>query len=183
MVVHAEAVGRAPALSRRERRRVRARHLQGPGDHAARSASPRRGLPHRLLRDGSARGLHLHPRRIHRGAACAAAGGGRSLRGEAHRQGQRPRLSVRPLRPPWRRRVYLRRGDGPPREHGGQEGHAAPEAALPGQYGPLRLPDHGQQRGVDRRGRHDPAPRRRVVRQASAGRTTPAPSSSASPAT
>ena len=33
----------------------------------------------------------------------------------------------------------------------GQEGPAAPEAAVPGQRGPLRLPDHGQQRRDHRR--------------------------------
>ena len=82
---------------------------------------------------------------------------------QAHRQGQHPRLSLRPLRPPRRRRLYLRRGDGAHREHGGQEGHAAAEAAVPGQYGPLRLPDDRQQRRVHRRRRHDPAPRRVVV--------------------
>ena len=43
-----------PQLSRRQCRRVRARHLQGPRDHAARSASAGRGLPDRRLRDGRA---------------------------------------------------------------------------------------------------------------------------------
>ena len=52
---------------------IRARHLQGPGDHAARSASPGRGLPDRLLRHGGARRLHLHPRRVHPRARGAAA--------------------------------------------------------------------------------------------------------------
>ena len=73
MVVHAEAVGRAAALSRRQRRRVGARHLQGPRDHAARSASSRRGLPDRLLRHGRERRLHLRARRIHPRARGAAA--------------------------------------------------------------------------------------------------------------
>ena len=44
-----------------------------------------------------------------------------------------------------------------------QEGHAADEAAVSGQYGPLRLPDDRQQCRVDRRRADDPAPRRRVV--------------------
>ena len=86
-------------------------------------------------------------------------------------------------RPPRRRRLYLRRGDRAARKPRRQEGHAAAEAAVPGQYGPLRLPDDGQQRRVDRRRRHDPAPRRAPGSPASAGRTTPAPSCSASPAT
>ena len=50
-----------------------ARHLQGPGDHAARSASSRRGLPDRLLRHGGERRLHLRARRIHPRARGAAA--------------------------------------------------------------------------------------------------------------
>jgi NADH:ubiquinone oxidoreductase, NADH-binding (51 kD) subunit len=52
MVVHAEEVGRPPALSGGQRRRIRARHLQGPRDHAARPASLDRGLPDRRLRNG-----------------------------------------------------------------------------------------------------------------------------------
>jgi hypothetical protein len=49
-------------------------------------------------------------------------------------------------------------------EPGRQEGPAAPEAAVPGRRGPVRLPDHGEQRRIDRRRGHDPAPRGRVVR-------------------
>ncbi len=60
------------------------------------------------------------------------------------RQGQYPRLAVRHLRPSRRRRLYLRRGDGAARIARRQEGHAAAEAAVPGQYGPLWLPDHRQ---------------------------------------
>ena len=77
MVVHAEEVRRTAALSRRQCRRVRARHLQGPRDHAARSASAGRGLPDRRLRHGRERRLHLCARRIHP-RARAPAGGGRS---------------------------------------------------------------------------------------------------------
>ena len=65
MVVHAEEVGRPPALSRGQCRRVRTRHLQGPRGHAARSAFADRGLPDRRLRHGRQCRLHLYPRRIH----------------------------------------------------------------------------------------------------------------------
>ena len=41
---------RVAALPRRQRRRVRAGHLQGPPPHGARSAPAHRGRPHRLLR-------------------------------------------------------------------------------------------------------------------------------------
>ena len=63
-----------------------------------------------------------------------------------------------------------------------QEGHAAAEAAIPGQCRSLRLPDHRQQRRVDRGGAGHPAPRRGVVRRRSAGPTMSAPNCSASPA-
>ena len=55
---------RAAVLSRGQRRRKRARHLQGPRHHPPRSAQADRRLPDRRLRDGRARRLHLHPRRI-----------------------------------------------------------------------------------------------------------------------
>ena len=51
------------ALPRRQRRRERARHLQGPPPHGARPAPADRGLPHRLLRGRSGAGVPLHPRR------------------------------------------------------------------------------------------------------------------------
>ena len=67
------------ALSGRQRRRIRARHLQGPRDHAPRSAHAGRRLPDRRLRDARARRLHLCARRIHPRARGAAARGRRSL--------------------------------------------------------------------------------------------------------
>ena len=39
--------------------RIRARYLQGSRDHAARSASPGRGLPDRRFRDGCQRRIHI----------------------------------------------------------------------------------------------------------------------------
>ena len=99
------------------------------------------------------------------------------------RQGQYERLGLRHPRPPRRRRLHLRRGDGALGEPRRQEGHAAPEAAVPGQRRPLRRADDRQQRREHRgRARH-PAPRRRVVCLARARPTTPAPSCSRSPAT
>ena len=52
------------ALPRRERGRVRAGHVQGPRDHAARPVPLPRGLPHRGARDRVEARLHLHPRRV-----------------------------------------------------------------------------------------------------------------------
>ena len=62
-----------------------------------------------------------------------------------------------------RRRLYLRRGNRAARKPGRQEGPAAPEAAVPGQCRALWLPDHGEQRGVDRAGARHHAARRRLV--------------------
>ncbi len=48
---------------------------------------------------------------------------------------------------------------------GGQEGHAAAEAAVPGGGRPVWLPDHGEQRRDHRRGADHPAARRRLVQR------------------
>ncbi len=145
---------------------MRARHLQGPRHHAPRPAQAGRGLPDRRLRDGRQRRLHLYPRRVLPRGRAARCGDRRGLRRRPVRQ-ERLRLGLgfRRLRPPRRRRLYLRRGDRAAREPRGQEGPAAPEAAVPGQRRPLRLPDHGDQRRDDRGVADHPAPRRRLVRR------------------
>ena len=97
MVVHAQAERRAADLSRRQRRRIRARHLQGPRHPAPRSAHAGRGLPDRRLRDGRGRRLHLCARRVHPRARGAAARHRRGLRRQADRQGQYQRLRFRDL--------------------------------------------------------------------------------------
>ncbi len=58
--------------------------------------------------------------------------------------GTRPR--PRAGRPPRRRRLHLRRGDGAARRARGQARQPAPEAAVPGGPGPLRRADADQQR-------------------------------------
>ena len=63
-------------------------------------------------------------------------------------------------RPPRRRRLHLRRGDGPARKPRRQEGPAAPEAAVPRQRRPLRRADHRQQRRAHRRRARHPETRR-----------------------
>ncbi len=67
MVVHAEGRS-ASELSRRQRRRVRARYVQGPRDHAARPATSCRRR-HAGLAPGYStqqRPKYLFPRRVHR---------------------------------------------------------------------------------------------------------------------
>ena len=69
---------RKPGVPVRERRRVRAGHVQGPRDHAAKPARADRGRPHHELRDRRHLGLHLHPRRVP--APSSRCCGGRSTR-------------------------------------------------------------------------------------------------------
>ncbi len=88
VVLHAEGKRRPPALPRRQCRRIRARHLQGPRHHAPRSAYADRRLRDRLLRHGRARRLHLRARRIHARARGAAGGDRRMLRRRPARQEQ-----------------------------------------------------------------------------------------------
>ena len=68
--------------------------------------------------------------------------------------------------PPRRRRVHLRRGDGAPRVARGQARPAADEAAVPGDRGPVRGADRGEQRRVDHDGDAGARDRRRGVREA-----------------
>ena len=71
----------------------------------------------------------------------------------------------RPRRPPRRRRLHLRRGDRAARLARGQARQPAPEAAVPGDPGPLRRPDADQQRrDADQRPAHRQQ-RRRLVQE------------------
>ena len=63
----------------------------------------------------------------------------------------------------------------------GKKGHAALQAAVPGELRPLRQADDDQQHRDVRRGAVDHQQRRRRVPRTSAGRTTAAPRSSRSP--
>ena len=151
----------APALPRRQRRRVRARDVQGPRDHAARPVPLPRGVPDRGARDPVAARLRLHPRRVR------ARVGGARRRARAAAQGQAPgRRHDRP--PPRRRRVHLRRGDGAARVARRTARPAPHEAAVPGDRRALRVADRGQQRRVDHDRAADHRDGRRGVREARA---------------
>ncbi len=156
--------GQVPGL---QRRRVRAGHVQGPRADAEVPAHAARGDHHHHLRDRDPPRLHLHPRRV-RAAGRHPRGGDRGGRGgRLHRRGH-PRLrSLAEAGPAARRRrLHLRRGDGPARLARGQARQPAPEAAVPGDRGPLRRPDAGQQRRDARHRADDHQHGRRRVRQA-----------------
>ena len=160
-------VERPAALPGGQRRRGRARHLQGPRDHAARAAQAGRGLPARRRRHGRAHRLRLRPRRVlsARPRRCRRRSTRRYEAGLIGQNACGSGWDFDMLRPPRRRRLHLRRRDGADREPGRQEGPAAAEAAVPGQRRPVRLPDHGEQRRDDRRRADHPASRRRLVRR------------------
>ena len=152
-------------VPRRQRRRVRAGHLQGHPADDGQPARARRGRHHQLLRHPRQPRVHLHPRR---GAPRHPPGAGRRRRGVRRRpprQGH-PRLRLRPRRrrPRRRRRLHLRRGDGTARGARGPPRPAAAAPAVPGRRRPLRQPDRHQQRRVDRFGAEHRGQRRRVVR-------------------
>ena len=97
---------------------------------------------------------------------------------------EHPRLPPRPRagRPPRRRRLHLRRGDGAARRARGQARQPAPEAAVPGGPGPLRRADADQQRRDPlQRPAHRP-PTAPSGSRASAPSSRPGPRSSRSPA-
>ena len=110
----------------------------------------------------------------------ARGGAGRGLRGQEH-PGHRGRR--RDPRPPRRGLVRVRRGDGAHREPRGQARPAPHQAALPGGGGPLRLPDHRQQRRDPGERAPHPRPGGRSGSRATGPRRTAAPSSTRSAAT
>ena len=136
--------GQVPLL---QRGRVRAGRLQGPRADAAQPAPADRGDRDRGARSRHRPRLHLHPRRVRPAGRHPRRRGRRSLRGGLPGQGH-PRHPSRPRagRPPRRRRLHLRRGDGAARRARGQARQPAAEAALPGGAGPLRRADPDQQR-------------------------------------
>ena len=139
--------GAAP-LPRLQRRRVRARHVQGPRAPGGRPVRGRRGDDDRGVRDRRAPGLPLHPRRVPGGggAASATRDRGRPRRRAARRGHPRLGLRLRHRAPARRRRLHLRRGDGALRVDRGQARRAAQQAAVPGRGRAVRQADGRQQR-------------------------------------
>ena len=127
--------------------------------------------PHQLIeacivsatRIGCKHCVHLHPRRVPRGHPHAGEGGARrpTRPGYVGKNILGTGVDVDIVVHARRRRLRVRRGDGAAREPGGQARPAAAEAAVPGRGGPLRLPDHRQQRGDDLLRAADPGARRR----------------------
>src|SRR5207302_1578116 len=81
----AEAPRGRARLPGRQRRRERARHLQGPPPHRARPPPDRGGHPHHGLRHRRGPGLHLRAGRVRPGPGAHDAGRGGRLRPRRHR--------------------------------------------------------------------------------------------------
>ena len=165
VVVHGPA-GRRPPLPRRQRRRVRAGHLQGRPADDGQPARAHRGRRDQLVRHRLRARLHLPARRGRPRLPPPAARGRGGLRRRPPRQ-ERPRHRRQPRHHRARRRgrLHLRRGDRAPRQPRGPPRPAAQQAAVPRRRGPVRPADLGQQRRVDRVGpRHHPRGRRLVHR-------------------
>ena len=142
------------------------------------------GLDHRLLRGRREPLVHLHPRRVRPAGRHPRRGARRSPRGRLYRRAH-PRLRALAVagRASRRRRIHLRRGDRPARLARRQARQPPPEAAVPGQPGPLPGPDADQQRRDAGDGAGDHPHGRRRSTPSSAPRPRPAPSSCRSPAT
>ena len=137
--------GQVPGL---QRRRVRAGHVQGPRADAEEPAHADRGDRDRHLGGRDQPRVHLHPRRVRATRPTSSRRRSprpqrRRLLGE-HILGSDHSLSARAA--PRRRRLHLRRGDRAARLARGQARQPAPEAAVPGDRGPLPRPDADQQR-------------------------------------
>ena len=110
-----------------QRRRGRSGRLHGPRHARERPLQRRRGHDHRRLRHRRLQGLLLHPRRVPAGHQAhperhRRSAGRAGLLGERHHG---LRLRLRPGDPARRRRLRLRRGDGPHPLHRRRAGPAA----------------------------------------------------------
>ena len=139
VVVHPQGLDGAE-VPRGQRRRRRARDVQGPLPPRARSPRPDRGHADRRARHRLPQGLRVHPGRVRAAVADLQRGGPRGLRRGLLGKKRSARVRLRRGGPPRSRRVHLRRGDGAPLVARGQEGLAEDQAAVPGRQGRLRHP-------------------------------------------
>jgi NADH:ubiquinone oxidoreductase subunit F (NADH-binding)/(2Fe-2S) ferredoxin/Pyruvate/2-oxoacid:ferredoxin oxidoreductase delta subunit len=116
-------------------------------DHGRRPARRDRGHDHRLVCDRRPRRLHLRARRVPAGRQAPASGDrpGRAAR-LSRRRHVRLRLELSSEDQGGRRRLRLRRRDGPHGQHRRPSRHAALAAAVPGRVGPLGQAHQHQQR-------------------------------------
>ena len=169
---HRSEMGVCPQERRRREvralqcRRGRPRGLHGSQRARIRSACRARGHDHRRQGHRRPPGLHLCQDRVP---------AGRQAPGHRHPPGQgvrparqehpRDRVRFRCRHLPGRRRLRVRRGDGPDALDRRQARHAASPPAVSGHQGPVGKTDHPEQRRNPRQHRSDHAERRPLVRQ------------------
>ena len=144
-----DPAGRVAALPRRQRRRERAGHVQGPPADRARPPPAHRGLPDRALRRRRCRRCFLYVR----GEIALAQERVATALNEAYAAGS---VGTNIFGSDFSVDIVMHWGAGAyivgeetalHREPRGQAGHAPPQAAvLPGRHRPLRPADHRQQR-------------------------------------
>ncbi len=161
----------------RQRRRERARHLQGPPADGNGPAPADRRHGDRGPGRRRAPRLHLYPRRVslhHRHHGC---GHRRSLReGLSRQEYPRQRIRFRPDHAHRRRRLRMRRGIGADGIARRQARLPAHPPALPCRRRPLRLPHgHQQRRNTQHRSGDHPEGRRMVCRSRHAEKRRHAP--------
>ncbi len=155
--------GQVPRL---QRRRVRAGHLQGPRAHAEEPAHAHRGHDHRAYAVGANRAfIYIRGEYELQADMLEAAVEEARAAGLPRRAHPRLRPLADPVGAPRRGRLHLRRGDGAAGLARGQARQPAPQAAVPGQPGPVPGPDADQQRRDARHGAAHHAHGRRGVRQ------------------
>ncbi len=141
------ALDGAAALPDLQRRRVRARHFQGPRADGARSVLADRGDDDRGLRHRLRKGVSLPSRRVPAGAGADRERPPALPRPRLPRR-QHPgrRRALRDRAAARRRGLHLRRGDGADELAGGAPRRAAQQAAVPHRGRPVRQADGDQQR-------------------------------------
>ena len=170
-----------PALPDLQRRRVRARDVQGPRAARARPVLRHRGDDDRRLRHRLRARLPLPARRVPAGLGAPGRSRHRGAGARLPRPGHlRPRHQLRHRAAQGRGRVHLRRGDGALQLDRGLSRRAAQQAAVPRRARAVRQADGDQQRrDAGQRPRHRPR-RRPGLRRGSAPRTRRARACSAS---
>ena len=143
-----EAQRRPAALPVHERRRGRARHVQGSLAAGARAAPAAGRHAHRRLRPAEPPHVHLHPRRVRPGVPAAGRGAGGGVRGRPLRR-EHPGhgLLLRPRDLPRGRVVRVRRGLGDADVAGREEGLSAQSPAATDRGRPVPEAHGREQRG------------------------------------
>ena len=151
-------------VSRGQRRRDGARHLQGPHAAGREPAPPHRGDDPLGLHDPGHQRVHLPALGLQGGGGAHQPGAGRGPRqGLPGQEHPRHRLRLRAGSAHQRRPLHVRRGDRAAQRAGGQARQSPGQAAVPPGERPVGQAHHRPERRDPVQHRSDPAQRRPVV--------------------